>query len=396
MAGKRGQNEGSIFRRWDGRWCGILNLGWENGRRKRKHFYGSTAADVREHLLKARTDHSHGLPVAPERQTVGEFLDRWLAESVKPSVRPLTYQQYSAYIRLYITPALGKVQLAKLNPQQVQQLSNALLKRGLSSRTVQLALVILRHALSQAVKWNLAARNVAKLVDTPKVERTEIKPFSPEQAREFVAAVRGKPWSAAYITALVLGLREGELLGLRWVDVDLEARSLRIVQTVQRTKAGRIFARPKTERSRRTLALSESLVAVLRGHKARQAEQRLAAGSDWQDMGLVFTSRIGTPIEVSNLHRNFKGILREAGLPNIRLHDLRHSAASLLLAQGVHARAIMEQLGHSRISVTMDTYAHIMPAMMREVADKMEAILSNSDSVVTRGKLIPVLVNEER
>jgi integrase len=313
--------------------------------------------------------------VRVERQSVGQFLDRWLTDSVKPAVRPLTHQQYETYVRLYIAPALGKVQLDKLNPQQVQRFSNALLERKLSPRTVQLALVILRHALDQAVRWGLTSRNVAKLIDMPRVERTEIKPLTPEQARDFVAAVRDKRWGAAYITALALGVREGELLGLRWEDVDLQARSLRIVQTVQRTKAGRVFARPKTERSRRTLALSESLVTVLRAHRARQAEQRLAAGVAWRDMGLVFTSRIGTPIEVSNLHRDYKRILRTADLPNIRFHDLRHSAASLLLAQGVPARAIMEQLGHSKIAVTMDVYAHVMPGMMQDVAAKMEKIL---------------------
>jgi integrase len=173
MARKRNAGEGSIFQRKDGRWCSVLHLGWENGRRIRKNLYGSTAAEVQEKLLKARIDHSSGLPVAPERQTVREFLDRWLAESVKPSVRPATHQQYAQHLRLYLCPILGPHILVKLSPQHVQAFVNEKLKNGLSPRTVQLSLVILRHALDTAVKWNLTGRNVAKLVDSPKVKRHE-------------------------------------------------------------------------------------------------------------------------------------------------------------------------------------------------------------------------------
>ncbi len=357
-------------------------------------------------MTKAKNDVRLGLPVSAERQTLKEFLDRWLEESVKPSVRPLTHQQYHQHVRLYLGPCLGRHRLSKLSPQHVQSFVNDMLQkrvtpkvskkknkaakpaipathRTLSPRTVQLSLAILRHALDQAVKWNLVGRNVAKLVDSPRVKRHEVKPFTPDQARTFLTSVRGKRWSAAYMTALTLGLREGELLGLRWQDIDLDERTLTVNQTVQRirsetenTTSSLEFCEPKTNGSRRTLSVSGTLVSILKAHRLSQYKARLIAGSEWSDNGLVFTTSIGTPIEKSNLYRDFKGILNDAKLPSIRFHDLRHSTASLLLAQGVHPRAIMELLGHSRIGVTMDTYAHVMPAMMQEVADKMDAILA--------------------
>ena len=383
MARKRSAGEGSIFRRADGRWCGILSLGWENGRRKRKSLYGPTAADVQDQITKAKNDLRLGLPVSVDRQTVIEFLDRWLEESVRPNVRPLTHQQYAQHVRLYLGPALGKHQLSKLSPQHVQAFVNQQLKSGLSPRTAQLSLVILRHALDTAVKWSLVGRNVAKLVDPPQVKRHETKPFTRDEARTFCDAVQGKRWRAAYLTALILGLREGELLGLRWQDVDFDRRTLTVNQTVQRIRSGAEgdgssleFCETKTNRSRRTLSLSPSLIAILKAHRVSQSKARLVAGSEWRDLGLVFSTSIGTPIEKSNLFRDFKRMLKDTKLPPVRFHDLRHSTASLLLAQGVHPRAIMELLGHSRIGVTMDTYAHVMPAMLEDVAMKMDAVLN--------------------
>jgi integrase len=298
-------------------------------------------------------------------------------------VRPLTHQQYAQHVRLYLGPALGKHQQSKLSPQHVQAFVNQQLKSGLSPRTAQLSLVILRHALDTAVKWSLVGRNVAKLVDPPQVKRHETKPFTRDEARTFCDAVQGKRWRAAYLTALILGLREGELLGLRWQDVDFDRRTLTVNQTVQRIRSGAEgdgssleFCETKTNRSRRTLSLSPSLIAILKAHRVSQSKARLVAGSEWRDLGLVFSTSIGTPIEKSNLFRDFKRMLKDTKLPPVRFHDLRHSTASLLLAQGVHPRAIMELLGHSRIGVTMDTYAHVMPAMLEDVAMKMDAVLN--------------------
>ncbi len=188
---KRGQNEGSIYKRNDRRWVAVVSLGYRRGKRWRKSFYGDTRKEVQEKLTAALRAHQQGLPVAPERQTFGQFLERWLANSVKPTVRPLTYERYAQLVRLHITPVLGRIPLAKLGPQEVQAFLNAKRKDGLSPRTVQYLHVTLRCALGQAVKWESVPRNVAKLVDTAKVERPEVKPFTPEEARAFMAAVSG-------------------------------------------------------------------------------------------------------------------------------------------------------------------------------------------------------------
>jgi len=387
MAGKRARNagEGSIFRRKsDGRWAGTLSLGWEDGRRKRKNFYANTAAEVRDLMTKAKADQQKGIPIAIERQTLGDFLTRWLSDSVRPSVRPLTYQQYEQHVRLYLKPSLGKTALAKLSPQAVQAFINARLEDRLSPRTVQLSIVILRRALDQAVKWGLAARNVAKLVDRPKVKRHEIEPLSSEQARALVEAAKGRRWDCIYTVALAIGLREGEVLGLRWQDVNLEERTLKVSQAVARIGGKRYgakgelrFVEPKTSRSRRSMALPEFVVKALRAHRVQQAEARLAAGPAWQDNGLVFATGKGTPIEPSSLVADFKALLVEAKLPRtVRFHDLRHSAASLWLARGVPLKVIQELLGHSSITLTADTYSHVLDDLKRDAADRMDAALS--------------------
>jgi integrase len=382
---KRGQGEGSIFQRKDGRWAAALNLGWENGRRKRKHFYGATAAAVQEQLLKARSDHSRGLPIAIERQTVAQFLDHWLEHTLKAQAKPRSFESFSTITRLHIKPALGGIQLHKLAPQHVQKLLDEKSKNGLSPQTVTNIRTVLRSALSQAVKWSLVSRNSAALVNAPRIPHKNIKPLDSEHARTFLDAAKGGRFEAIYVVALTLGMRRGEVLGLRWSDVDLERRALRVSQSMQRIATGPDSGKKselratetKTDGSRRTIALPDSVVRALKAHRVRQLQDRLAAGLSWQDTGLVFANRTGKPLEPIVLHRDYKDLLEAAKLPTMRFHDLRHSAASLLLAQGVHPRAIMELLGHSSITVTMNTYGHVLPAMMREAADKMDAILAN-------------------
>jgi integrase len=377
MARKRNAGEGSIFERADGRWCAQLDLGWESGRRRRKYVYGATAAEVQDQLLKARSDLKAGLPVATDRQTVEQFLDRWL-EAVRPSVRPRTFQGYAILVRNHIVPELGRLRLDKLAPQHVQAALVRKSASGLSSQTVRHIRAILRIALNQAIKWELVARNAASLSVVPKLEHKGFRSLSPDDARHLLDAARGERLDAVYTVALSLGLRMGEILGLRWQDVDLDGAMLTVNQAIYRIAGkGLVAAEPKTDRSRRALFLPDGVLRALRAHRLRQLQERLAAGSRWHDSGLVFTSSIGTPLEPRNLFRSFKTLLRKAGLPDVRFHDLRHSAASLLLAQGVPMRAVMELLGHSNISTTADIYSHVMPAMMRDVADKMDVILGS-------------------
>jgi integrase len=376
MARKRNAGEGSIFQRADGRWCAQLDLGWQNGKRVRKYIYGATAQEVQDQLLKARSDRAAGFPVAVERQTVGHFLVDWLQNTVRPSVRAATYRSYEQTIRNHLVPELGPLPLRKLEPQHVRAMLNRKLAAGLSARSVAYLRVVLRAALNQARKWNLVARNAAELVESPRARRFEIKPLAPEQARQLLDAAKGSQLEALYAVALACGLRMGEMLGLRWQDMDLEAGRLAVRQAIQRQcGAGLVAIEPKTDRSRRTIEIPAPLVAALKAHRIRQLEERLAAGARWRDNGLVFTSGVGTPVEPRNLHRSFKTTLKKAGLPDIRFHDLRHSAASLMLAQGVPLRVVMEVLGHSSISLTADTYSHVMPSLVRDATEKAAAVL---------------------
>ena len=309
-------------------------------------------------------------------------------------------------MRRHIAPALGKLLLTKLGPQHVQGFIKDKLAprpcgpcggtgkepgkhkekkdcracRGngsirLSPRSVQYMHSVLSRALNRAVKWDLVPRNVCKLVSPPRVPRHPVEPLSPEEARRLLTAINGDRNEALYSVAMALGLRKGEALGLRWSDIDLEAETLHVRHALQRLKGKRELVEPKSERSRRTLPLPAFAVKVLRAHRAHQMQERLLAGSRWQEGGYVFTSTIGTPMDERNVSRLFKVALAKAGIAPKRFHDLRHTAASLLLAQGVHPRTVMETLGHSQISLTLNTYSHVLPSVLREAADKMEAII---------------------
>ena len=375
---RRGQNEGSIFKRRDGRWAATVNLGWQDGKRKRKTFYGRSRREVQEKLSTALSDLQRGLSLGTDRQTLSQFLAQWLDDSVRPTVRPKTYDSYSQLVRLYLAPGLGQTRLSKLTPQHVQNLLNLRLAGGLSPRTVQYIHAVLRRALGQAVRWGLVPRNVATLVDPPRVYQPEVEPMNPDQARAFLDAVRGHRLEALYSVAIALGLRQGETLGLHWRDVDLDERTLRVRVARQRIAGMVQFVEPKSARSRRVIAMPEVTVSALRAHKVRQLEERLQAGEHWHDIGLVFTSTIGTSLEPRNVTRHFHETLSRAGIPHKAFKDLRHTCASLLLAQGVHARVVMEVLGHSQIAVTLNTYSHVFPELKREAAEQMDVVLQSA------------------
>ena len=373
---KRGNGEGSIYKRSDGRWAAVADLGWQDGKRKRKTFYGRTQREVQERLAAGLRSHRQGVPLTSDRLTVSQYLDSWLEETAKPTVRPRTFQSYSEIVRLHLNAELGRISLAKLSPQDVQKLINRKLASGLSSRRVQYIHAVLRRALGQAEKWGLVARNVAKLVDAPRVVHNEIKPFSLEQVKEFLIAVQGDRFEALYILAIAVGLRQAEILGLSWSDVDLGARQLAVRKTLQRIEGEYQLVEPKSAKGRRTLALPDIVVEALQNHRGQQVAEKLRAGANWTDSDLVFTSRYGTPLNRHKVTRDFKALLKVAGLPQQRFHDLRHTAASLMLTQNVQPRDLMEILGHSQISLTMNTYSHVMPAAMSAAAERMNSLLT--------------------
>ena len=372
---RRGPSEGSIYKRSDGRWVAVLHLGYEDGHRKRKYLYGDSRREVQEKLSVSLRAQRDGLPPTNDRLTVAQFLARWL-DTIRPSVRPSTHTSYSLMVRLHIVPELGRVHLAKLSAQQLQAHLNAKLASGLSPRTVGYIHAVIRQALNRGVRWGDVPRNVATLVDPPRYQRAEVRSMTPEQARTFLDSVRGKRLEALYTVALALGLRQGEALALRWTDIDMEAGNVTVRAGLQRQGGKLVLVEPKTPRSRRTIAAPPIVVAALRSHRSRQLQDRLAAGSEWQDLDFVFCTQAGGPLDSRNVTRDFQRALTKAGLPHMRFHDLRHSCASLLLAQGVHPRVVMETLGHSQIALTMNTYSHVIPALQREAADRMQAALS--------------------
>jgi integrase len=338
--------------------------------------YGGTREEVRRKLVIALGAQEVGALADSRGQTVGEFLDQWLKEVAKPSVRALTYRGYEVNIRRHLKPTLGRIALERLEPIHVQSLLNRKLTEGLSPKSVRYLRGTLRTALNQAVRWGLVARNAAALVDGPRVAAYEIRPFDPAEARQFLSAVKGHRLEALYSVALAMGLRQGEALGLRWSDVDLELGYLRINKQLQRVDGRFELVEPKTTRSRRTLVMPPLVIASMLVHRERQLSERAAEPRVSNGLDLVFTRPDGSPLDGTVVTHEFHRVLDRAGLPQRRFHDLRHSCASLLLAQGVAARVVMEILGHSQIAITMNTYTHVIPELRQDAARRMESLLS--------------------
>ena len=372
---RRAQGEGTIFQRADGRWCARLRVG--DGRRR--EFYASTQGEVRRLLTAAIRAQDEGLRVGGDRVTLGRFLGEWLL-TVKPAIRAQTWTHYEQYIRVHIVPTLGRLQLAKLDRRHLQSLYAAKLREGLSPTTVRHLHTVIRRALVDAVRWGLVMRNVAALVTAPRRARMEIRPLSTDQARALIGVARHDRLGALYVVALTTGMRQGELLALRWRDVDLGVGVVAVRATLYRADGGLQLGEPKTARSRRSVHLTPEAVAALRRHRERQSVERLRLGPAWEDNDLVFPNELGRPLERQNvLHRSFYPLLDRAGLPRIRFHDLRHTTATLLLSRGVHPKIVSDILGHATVAITLDTYSHVTPAMHRGAADEMSALLRDSD-----------------
>jgi integrase len=363
------------MRRRDGRWAAAVSL----GARRRKWFYGATREEVQRKLTAALHAINTGGLADAHGLTVSSFLKQWLQEVVRPSVRHWTYRGYEVHVRLHINPVLGSMPLERVEPRHVQSLLNRKLNEGMSPKSVRYIRGTLRTALNQAVRWGLIARNSASLVDGPRVPTYEIQPFTPDEARRFLAAAKGDRLEALYAVALTLGLRQGEALGLRWQDVDTELGYLRIAGQLQRFDGEFHLVEPKTARSRRTIVMPPSIGKTLDMHRTKQASERASAGKDWNKLGLVFTRPDGHPLDGTVVTHQFHRFLDRAGLPQRRFHDLRHSCATLLLVQGVSPRVVMEILGHSHIAMTMNTYTHVVPELRRDAAQRMEALLQENE-----------------
>ena len=348
---------------------------------KRKTIYSRQYREVERKLAEGRGDAARGIVFDAKGATVGEFLERWLADVVRPNKAHRTYATHRQQVRSHIIPSLGRIKLEALRKSHVDGLYSGLLRGGLAPATVRRVHAALHAALEEAVRGDLIPRNPAAHANKPKVRQEEIEPLNVQQARMFLQAARGDRYEALYILCLMAGLRQGEALGLRWSDIDLGAGTLRVNRQLQRVRrdgdrAGTlVFSEPKNA-SRRALGLPQRVVEALRIHRKRQLEETVRAGAGWQDNGLVFATKHGSPVDAQNVvNRHFKPLLARAGLPPIRFHDLRHSCLSLLAQRGEPIRDLQALAGHATAAFTLQRYTHHYDASARRTADAMGSIL---------------------
>jgi integrase len=378
MTKRRGNGEGSITRhKKSGLWMARYTVETPTGP-KRRTIYADTRKEAADKLAKILADRADGIVVDDKNLTVGEYLDRWLSDAVRGTVRESTFSRDKYLVTNHVKPSIGRVKLKNVNALHLTRLYRDRLDSGLSGSTVQKIHHVLHKGLRQAVRWNLIPRNPADDVKAPTSTPKEMHPLSAEEARRLLDAARGDRFEALYVLAVHTGMRRGELLGLKWDDVDLENATARVRRTLTRIDNGRRLALgpPKNKKSRRTVRLTERAVEALRSHLARQLAEIEALGDLYKDQGLVFTTEAGTLINPSNLRqRSLAPLLKRAGLPQITFHDLRHTCASLLFQKNVHPKFVQELLGHVSVAITLDTYSHMLPGMGGEAAAAMEDAL---------------------
>jgi integrase len=379
--------QGHIRKRGKNSWAVVVELGRDPTTGKRRQTWRSVKGSKREAealLVQLLHQRDTGIDEPPGKISAGEYLQKWLRDYARANTAPKTYRCYEDVVRRHLIPGLGSIPLTKLRPQHIQAYYSQALQGGrldgqgsLSARTILRQHQVLHVALRHAVRWQLLASNPADAVEPPRPERHEIKALRVDEIRRLLEAADATPHGAVVHLAVATGMRQGELLGLRWRDVDLEAGALHVQQTCQwLPHQGFVFRQPKTQRSRRSVALSPETVRRLRQHRQRQLEERLFLGPAYQDSGLVFATVLGTPIDPSNLRRAWLGIVRTAGLDHMRFHDLRHAHATLLLQQGVHPKVVSERLGHSGVGITLDTYSHVLPDLQAQAAAQLDALLT--------------------
>ena len=373
MVTKRGHGEGSIRQRRPGQWEQRITL--PDGHRRSA--YGETKKGAQEKGRELVRAFDAGLTTLDRTQTVETYLKRWLADAAKPTLRPKTWDNYESMLRVHVLPLIGKVKLASLTAQQLQAVYSRMLTAGKSPRTAQLAHAVVHKAFKQAVLWALIPSNPADRVVAPKPVRREFSTLRPSHVRALLDGSGDPQWRALLLLAVSTGLRQGEQLGLEWPDVDLDRGTLSVRRSLgfQRGR-GLVTTDVKTARSRRTVELGAALVGALRVHRTAQLERRLRAGPAWVDLGFVFTRDDGQPLEPGSVTHRFQRESAELGLPVVRYHDLRHTAATLMLEAGIHPKVVQERLGHATIAVTMDTYSHVLPNMQRDAAAAMDRVLA--------------------
>jgi integrase len=346
------------------------------GKRSHKRISAKTRKDCEAKMREAISASESGKVLPDSKLPLRVFLEQWLA-TVEPNVRPSTYRRYADIAQKRVIPDLGNVPLTKLTPMHLQSLYTKHLNAGLSRTTVHHIHAVIHRALGQAMRWGLVDRKISDLVDAPRGPAPDITTWSPDETAEFLSYADRSDLAALWRLALLCGMRRGEILGLRWEDVDLDRATLAVRRTLIRGKGGSWeLGQPKTKASRRSIALPDSCVQALQKHRAAQRAERLRLGPVWEDNEFVFTNRTGGPLHVNSLVAQFGRLTRDSGVPKIRFHDMRHTCATLLLAEGVHPKIVQERLGHSEISMTLNRYSHVTPTMQRQAADTLDSLIS--------------------
>jgi integrase len=339
------------------------------------------AQQARTELLGALDRNSY---VPPDKTTVADYLrGQWLPV-VQTRLRPGTWVEYGRKVETHLIPAIGQVPLQQLTTAMLNALYQQLLQRGVGPRTVQYVHATIRKALNDAVRWGLLVRNPANHAAAPRPHRTELRTWTADELHSFLESVRSDRLHAAWQLAALTGMRRGEVLGLRWADLDLEAGWLSVRQTLVVVDNQPRISEPKTARGRRRIALDAETVAALRAHHTAQAAERLAAGPNWPNNGLVFTRPDGAPLHPEYVRRQFDRLIQRAGLPRVHLHDLRHTHATLALQAGVHPKVISERLGHATVAMTLDIYSHAIPALQQDAAATVAALITGA-AVIEHG-----------
>lgn len=375
------RRSGSIKKKRDGVFLVSVFLGCDANGKRQYHYkqIKGTKGDAQTYLNDILHSKDTGTFVKPLPLTLNEYLTKWLVTAARPRVTERTHEGYTYLLNRYIKPEFGLRKLSDVRPLHIQKLYADMLARGLSARTVRFLHAVLSSALKQAVRWSMLARNPAELVELPRQVRKEMRALSPAEASEFLKAASADRWGVLFAFALATGMRPEEYLGLQWKDVDLKTGIVIVRRALiwRSVGGGWYFGEPKTTRSRRSIPLPASTLRALLVHRRQQAEERLKAGAAYQQNDLVFATPEGGPLAPRNLkRRHFRPILERAKLPqDLRLYDLRHTCATLLLASNEHPKVVSERLGHASITLTLDVYSHVLPTMQEAASQKLESLL---------------------
>lgn len=395
-AGKNPNGEGTIYQRKDGRFEAATYVTTSEGTRKRKRVYGQTWEAVHKALVGIQAAEHRGIPTPAASLSIGQFLDEWLEHIAQPAVRATTYAKYETFVRLYLKPGLGTRRLTQLSPAEVRRFLAGQREAGISASRLQAIHAVLRNALEHAMREDLVVRNAAKLVRMPTPPRRDFEPWTAQQALDFLAASRTDPLATAFLLCITLGLRRGEVLGLRWTDLDLDDGTLRVRRQLQRSAGELQLVEVKTTRSRRAVPLPEVCVRALKRRRGQQNADRLAAGAAWMESDLVFTTGHGTPVEPRNMARSFARIVAAAGAASAAA---ARSAAPVLVVPGLSAGPAPHDHGDPRAQPNRGDHERLHPCHLGRAAAGDEAHgrpARRPDGVRRRGLTVAVAVGRCR